>query len=207
MKYVSLHHHSTLSYGDGFGTPEQHVARAAELGMRAMALTEHGNCTSHVQLEKAAIKYGVKPIFGVEFYTGPVDMRETKNQRKWHLTVLAMNDMGYRNLMQLVTRSWSEGFYRWPTVTGPMLAEYSDGLIVLSGCADSKLACDLLGGKGRENGSARDARRTVEAFRDLLGDRYYLEVQQRTQHMVCRSKSALPCPSCCHRGCPLSSPE
>lgn len=177
MKGVSLHHHSTFSYMDGFGTPEHHAARSAELGMSAQALTEHGNVSSFVQHEKACNKHGIKPIFGLEAYTAPSNMRELKTTRKWHLTILAMNEVGLRNLMQLVTLSWKDGFYMWPTVMGEWLAEYNEGLIVTSGCADSKLACDLLGGKGREKGSVKDARRTMEAFRNLFGDRYYLETQ------------------------------
>jgi DNA polymerase-3 subunit alpha len=177
MKGVSLHHHSTFSYMDGFGTPEMHVARAADLGMSALALTEHGNVSSHVRLEKAALAHDIKPIFGLEAYTAPSNMREAKNMRKWHLTILAENQTGYRNLMRLVSRSWETGFYQWPTIHGEDLAEFNEGLIVLSGCADSKLACDLLGGKGREKGSVRDARRTMERFHDLLGDRFYLETQ------------------------------
>jgi Zierdtviridae DNA polymerase len=178
MKYVSLHHHSTHSYMDGFGTPAQHVARAVDLDMAALALTEHGNCSSHVALEQSAVDAGIKPIFGLEAYCAPVSMREDKNTRKWHLTILAATDVGYRNLMRLITRSWAEGFYQWPTISGPMLAEHNEGLIVLSGCADSKLACDLLGGKGRDKGDVRDAVDTAERFRELFGDRYYLEVQQ-----------------------------
>lgn len=178
MKYVSLHHHSTMSFLDGFGTPAEHVARAAELEMGALALTEHGNTASHVQLEKASKKHGIKPIYGLEAYTAPSNMREVKNQRKWHLTVLAADQEGYRNLNRLVTRSWDEGFYRWPTVSGEMLKDHHAGLIVTSGCADSKVACDLLGGKGREKGDEGDALKTIKRFRDMFGDRYYLEVQQ-----------------------------
>jgi DNA polymerase-3 subunit alpha len=178
MKGVSLHHHSTFSYMDGFGTPEDHVARAADLGMSAMALTEHGNVSSHVRLEKAALKHGIKPIFGLEAYCAAPTMRADKNTRKWHLTLLAMNERGYRNLMRLVTRSWESGFYMWPTIHGSDLAEFNEGLIVLSGCSDSKLNCDLLGGKGREKGSERDARRTMDTYKDILGDRFYLECQQ-----------------------------
>lgn len=177
MKWVPLHHHSTFSFMDGYRQPWDHVERAAELGYSAQTLTEHGNVSSHVPLEKAGKHFDVKPIFGMEAYTGPSNMRETGNTRKWHLTLLAMNDVGYQNLMRLATRSWAEGFYRWPTVTGPMLAEHNEGLIVLSGCADSKVACDLLGGKGAETGSARRALRTIEKFKALLGDRYYLECQ------------------------------
>lgn len=162
---------------DGYSTPYTHVNRVAELGMEALALTEHGNVSSHVQLEKHAIKAGVKPIFGCELYTAPSDMRETKNQRKWHLTAVASTQEGYRNLLRLVSRSWEEGFYRWPTVLGEMLVDHHEGIIFTSGCADSKIACDLLGGKGRERGDIADARRSIERFRDLLGDRFYLEVQ------------------------------
>jgi len=177
MRYASLHHHSTYSYGDGYGTPEQHVDRAVELEMSALALTEHGNVSSHVRLEKAAIKAGVKPIFGCELYTGGVGDKHTKY--KWHLTVLAEDQTGYANLMRLVSRGWEEGFYFEPTVSGEMLAEHSEGLIVLSGCTGSKMSTDLLGGKGRPEHRAElaEAERTARRFKALLGDRFYLEAQ------------------------------
>ena len=178
MKYVSLHHHTTYSYADGFGSPDAHFKRAADLGMSAMAVTEHGNVSSQVKASLAAEKYGLKPIHGLEAYTAPIDMRETKNTRKWHLTLLAMNEEGHFNLNQIVSRSWAEGFYRWPTVTGNILKDHHQGLIVLSGCADSMLACNLLGGKGIETGDERRARKVIERFKRLLGDRYYLETQQ-----------------------------
>jgi DNA polymerase-3 subunit alpha len=175
MKYVSLHHHSTYSYMDGFGLPAAHVERAAELGMNALALTEHGNVSSHVQLEKAAKTAGIKPIFGLEAYTalGP------KERRKFHLTLLAMNTLGYNNLMRIVSRSWAEGFYQWPTVSGQILADHNEGIICLSGCADSLLACSLLGGKTIEPEEASYARAeaTAAKFKGLFGDRYYLECQ------------------------------
>lgn len=175
MKFVSLHHHSTYSFMDGYGTPAQHVTRAAELEMGALALTEHGNVSSHPQLEKAAQKAGVKPIFGLEAYTA----LEEKSKRKFHLTLLASDQTGYANLMRIVSRSWAEGFYQWPTVSGKMLAEHHEGLIVLSGCSDSLLACSLLGGKTIEpqDASLARARRTAEKFKALLGDRFYLECQ------------------------------
>lgn len=178
MKYSSLHHHSTHSYGDGYGSPEKHVARAVELEMPALALTEHGNVSSHAQLEKAALKAGIKPIFGVELYTGGVD-EETRSKFKWHLTVLAESQVGYVNLLRLVSKGWADGFYYEPTVSGRMLAEHSEGLIVLSGCSGSKLVCDLLGGKGVPEHEAdfSAALQTSQRFQDLLGDRYYLEAQ------------------------------
>jgi DNA polymerase-3 subunit alpha len=175
MKYVSLHHHTTFSYMDGFGTPLAHFERAAELEMPAIAVTEHGNVTSHVQAEKASLKTGVKVIYGLEAYTALGD----KERRKFHLTILAMNETGYQNLMKITSRSYAEGFYQWPTVSGRMLAEHNEGLIVLSGCSDSLLACSLLGGKSiePEDASWERAVGVARRFKALLGDRYYLECQ------------------------------
>lgn len=178
MQYVSLHSHSTYSYMDGFGLPEQHVERVAELGMKALALTEHGNVSSHVKLEQAAEKHGIKAIFGLEAYTAASDMRETGNTRKWHQTLLAMDLHGYQNLMRMVTRSWNDDFYRWPTVLGQNFKDNNAGIIATSGCADSHLACTLLGGKGIEEGDYDAAVKVLKGYKRLLGDRYYLEVQR-----------------------------
>lgn len=182
MKWVSLHSHTTFSYGDGFGMPEEHVKRIAELGMGALALTEHGNTTSHVKLEQAALKHGIKPIFGLEGYLAP-----PQSMRKWHMTMLAADQEGYRNLTQLTTRSWKEGFYRWPTIHWDMIEQHHTGLIVTSGCADSHLACTLLGGKGIEKGDERAARQVMLRYRDLFGDRYYLEAQRFPQLDRCKA--------------------
>jgi DNA polymerase-3 subunit alpha len=149
--------------------------RAADLGIPAIAVTEHGNVSSHVQAEKAAKKTGVKVILGLEAYTALGD----KERRKFHLTLLAMDEAGYANLMRIVTRSWAEGFYQWPTVSGRMLADHNEGIIVLSGCSDSLLSCSLLGGKSIDvaDASWERAKRTALRFKELLGDRYYLECQ------------------------------
>lgn len=165
---------------DGYGLPSAHVARAADLGMSALALTEHGNVSSHVKLELAAKAAGIKPIFGLEAYTAPSDMREKKNRRKWHQTMLAMDQGGYQNLNTLVTQSWDEGFYQWPTIHWEMLRDHHEGLIVTSGCADGLVACALLGGKGIDPSDASPERalRVVRGYQRLLGDRYYLETQQ-----------------------------
>jgi len=178
MKYTSLHHHSTFSYQDGFALPEAHVRRAAELDMHALAMTEHGNVSSHVPLEKAANAQGIKPIFGCELYTGKIE-ESTRTQRKNHLTVLAADSEGYRNLLQVVSKGWAEGFYYEPTVSGATLAEYSRGLVVLSGCSGGLLATSLTGGKNiaPEDASYARAKRGAARFKRSLGDAYYLEVQ------------------------------
>jgi len=178
MRFVSLHHHSTFSYLDGYGLPEEHIARAAELGYTAMALTEHGNVSSHARLEESAERVGVKPIFGCELYTGYTD-EDRRTQRKNHLTVLAATQQGYRNLMSVVTRSWAEGFYYEPTTNSEMLKEHREGLIILSGCTGSLLATSLIGGKNikEEDASLELATKVAKGFRNAFGDAFYLEVQ------------------------------
>lgn len=195
MKFLSLHGHTLFSTGDGHGTPEAHVRRAKELGMKAIGVTEHGTVSSHAQLEKAALAEGIKPIFGCEFYVAP---EKTRTKNKFHQTVLALNENGYRQLSRLVSRSYSRtgegerGFYMKPTVHPDWLLDRSltSDLVVLSGCADSWLSCTLAGGRliGEtlteeqllENQESRflNAKALAEAFVDTYGDRYYLEVQR-----------------------------
>lgn len=183
MDFVSLHHHSTFSKGDGHSMPENHVKRAHELGMSAIGGTEHGNISSGVQYEIACDKYGLKFIPGVEAYGSPA-IRDKKYQRKTHQTILAINDEGYQNLNKIVTQSYRD-FYQYPTVTWESLKGHSDGLIVTSGCASSLTSCKLLGGKfygperkGYTDKQFESALRVVRAYRKVFGDRYYLEVQR-----------------------------
>jgi DNA polymerase-3 subunit alpha len=196
VKAVSLHHHSTFSFGDGYGTPAQHAARAAELGYTAMALTEHGNVSSHFQFEKAALKAGIRPIFGLEAYCGSV-LEENDERRlvqrggevgllparsafKNHLTLLATTARGYRNLNKIVTGSYRDYYYH-PTVSGGNLAANAADIVALSGCSGSLLACSLLGGKGspehNDDPDFESARRVITRFERLFGDRYFLEIQ------------------------------
>jgi DNA polymerase-3 subunit alpha len=146
--------------------------------MSALALTEHGNVASHVKLEIAASKTGVKPIYGCELYTGYID-EERRTQQKNHLTVLARDADGYRNLLRLVSRAGSDGFYYYPTADGQMLEEHKSGLVVLSGCQGSLLFTSLMGGKGIDpaDASYRRAKRVARQFKASLGDAYYIEVQ------------------------------
>src|SRR6516164_6493172 len=177
MTFASLHHHTTFSYGDGYALPEAHVRRASEIGLNAMAVTEHGNVSSHVQMEVAARKAGIHPLFGVELYTGQLGEKAT--QRKNHLTVLASTQTGYQNLLKLVTATFSEGFHYEPTADWQMVERHKDGLIVLSGCQGSALFTSLVGGKHipEDEASYARAKRLARAFKKHLGDAYYIEVQ------------------------------
>ncbi|AXH47201.1 DNA polymerase III alpha [Mycobacterium phage Cborch11] len=185
MEFVSFHTHSTFSYGDGFGSVEAHVQRVSSLGMSALALSEHGNVSSHVQLERECKKAGIKPIFGIEAYFAPVSEAK-RGQLKTHLTIFAMDEEGYHNLNKLVTKSYIDSYYK-PTVSWENLVKHNAGLAVLSGCADSLLSCTLLGGKflgprrdHRDEKSRRPmaGRRLVQRFADVFGDRFFLETQR-----------------------------
>lgn len=179
MKYVSLHHHTTFSFGDGFGLPKEHVEACANYGMTAQAVTEHGNCSSFVQHEKACNEFNIKAIFGLEGY-----IANPKERRKCHQTILASTQDGLQNLNRMVSQSWRD-FYRWPTIHLDTLEEFNEGLIILSGCADSLLSCTLLGGKyyGDKRDTYTDedyarAGRVIQWYKAIFGDRYYLECQR-----------------------------
>lgn len=183
MEFVSLHHHTTFSNGDGHGSPLEHAQRADELNMWALGFTEHGNNSSHAAAEQACNKYGIKPIFGIEAYGSPA-IRETKYKRKTHQTILAMDQDGYHSLNRLVTQSYKD-FYQFPTVSWENLKENNRGLIVTSGCASSLTSCKLLGGKffgeERDSYSENDFEamlKVIKMYKRVFGDRYYLEVQR-----------------------------
>lgn len=176
MKWVSLHSHTAMgSFKDGYGNPEDHVARAVELGMPALALTEHGRMTSHPRLEQSAKAAGIKPIYGLEAYFLPSSRMDQR--AKHHLTLLAENERGYQNLIALVSRSHAEGKHFLPTINEMMLSEHSDGVIALSGCLHGILACSVVGGKGMEPAPYKRSRNIVRQFAGIMGDRFYLEVQ------------------------------
>lgn len=178
MRFCSVHHHTTFSFGDGYQLPEIHVRRATEINMSAIGFTEHGNAMSHVKAEQACKKAGVKGLYGVEIYGGGVE-EEERTRKKNHLTVLAQNQKGYRSVLNLITRSWEEGFYQEPTVSLEMLAEERDGLVVLSGCQGSLLFTSLVGGKlvDPADASYKRALRVAQGFKATFGSNYYIEVQ------------------------------
>jgi DNA polymerase-3 subunit alpha len=133
---------------------------------------------SHVKFEQAAREEGIKPIFGIELYTGEIDP-DRRQQLKNHLTILARSAAGYQNILQLVTRSYMEGFYYEATVDGSMLTAHQKDLVVLSGCQSGLLFTSLLGGKGihpRDAGYRR-ALSVAQRFKRALHDNYFIEIQ------------------------------
>lgn len=187
MRWVSLHTHTTFSYGDGFGPVPTHVNRVHDLGMKAVAFTEHGHNSSHVQAEKACAKLdnAVKPIYGCELYVVPDDYEN--HRRKYHQIILAQDEEGYQNLNRIVSVANSPLFQydRFPTVPLHILWKYNKGLFITSGCADSLLSCTLLGGKNMgekrleySDEDFENSVRLVRQYQDYFGERYFLEVQR-----------------------------
>ena len=172
--FVDLHLHSTFSSLDGFGTPEQIVLRAKEIGRKSIALTDHGSVSGLVQLNKACKKNDIKPIYGCEFYMveSIPEMFENKQRNKFHITIIAENNEGYANLLKLSTESYNQGFYYRPTIDKKLLFEYNSGLIVLSGCWYGMMQEEL------KRGNIKDAQYIGDEFKNIFGDRYFLETQQ-----------------------------
>lgn len=140
MRFAHLHGHSTYSFLDGYGTPQQIVNRTIELGHTSMCMTDHGNIYGHVPFNKLMLKAGLKPIFGCEFYVvDDATKREKYNTLLGvegfpHVTIIAKTQKGYENLLSLVSIASSEGFYYKARTDWQTIAKYQEGIIVLSGC-------------------------------------------------------------------------
>jgi DNA polymerase-3 subunit alpha len=172
--FVHLHGHSTFSLLDGACRVKGLVRIAAEQGAGALALTDHGNLFGAIEFYNACRKEGVKPILGFEAYVAP---RSHKDREKnpvagWHLTLLARNEAGWKNLIKLSSAGYLDGFYYVPRVDRELLARHAEGLVVLSGCLSSEVSHWLRQG---DMGRAREA---AAFYRDVFGDDYYLEVQR-----------------------------
>jgi DNA polymerase-3 subunit alpha len=173
--FVHLHLHTEYSLLDGACRLDELVEEGARLGMKAMAITDHGNMFGAVAFHDACRHGGLKPILGCEVYVAPGSRFERQAQSASdaydHFTLLATNDAGYHNLVKLVSAGYLEGFYHRPRIDKDLLAKHSEGLVGLSGCLSGEVAGHVLAG-------AEDAAlATVGLFSEILGkDRFYLEV-------------------------------
>jgi DNA polymerase-3 subunit alpha len=173
--FVHLHCHTEFSLLDGAIRPEELVKKAASLGMPAVAMTDHGNLYGAVSFYQAAEKAGVKPIVGCEVYVAPGSMLDknasSARDASFHLTLLAADDTGYRNLVKLVTAAHLEGFYYKPRIDKDLLSKYSEGIIGLSGCLKGEVNMALT------VGDRATALKKAAAYRDILGrDRFFIEL-------------------------------
>lgn len=176
MSFVGLHIHSDYSMLDGASQLNDLVTRAVELGMPAIALTDHGVMYGAVGLLKACKGKDVKPIIGNEMYVINGDITLQERRPRYHQVVLAKNTQGYRNLVKLTTISslqgvQGKGIFSRPCINKDLLEQYHEGLIVTSACLGGEVPQAIMQGR------LDVARRVAQWYKDLFGEDYYLEIQ------------------------------
>ena len=172
MPFTHLHVHSEYSLLDGLCHLKDMPHKARELGMDALAITDHGALYGAIQFYLACKDAGVKPILGVEAYVAPGHhaSKTTADRDPSHLGLLAKNEAGWRNLIRLTTKAYVDGFYYKPRVDHELLAAHSEGLVALSGCLNAEVPKLILAG------NIEEARATARWYKDTFGD-YFLELQ------------------------------
>jgi DNA polymerase-3 subunit alpha len=185
--FVHLHNHTEFSLLDGASRVESMVKRAKEYGMPAVAITDHGNMCGVVDFYKQAQKYGIKPVIGCEVYVAPRSRFEksaVEGESYYHLVLLAENNEGYRNLIELVSRAHTEGFYYKPRIDRDLLKSYNKGLIGMSACLAGEIPSYLL---------KKDFAAAEELAREYLAifgkDNFFLELQD---HGIAEQKAVNP---------------
>ncbi|MBF2046540.1 MAG: DNA polymerase III subunit alpha [Leptolyngbya sp. IPPAS B-1204] len=176
MSFVGLHIHSDYSLLDGASQLPQLIDRAVELGMPAIALTDHGVMYGAIELLKVCEAKGVKPIIGNEMYIINGDITKQERRPRYHQIVLAKNTQGYKNLVKLTTISHlqgvqGKGIFSRPCINKELIEQYHDGLIVTSGCLAGEVPQAIMQGK------PEIARRVAQWYKDLFGEDYYIELQ------------------------------
>ncbi len=178
--FVHLHCHSHYSMLDGASTIDKLVNRAKDHGMNALALTDHGNLHGALEFYRKAKKAGINPIVGYEAYVAPGDRRSRESaslkDSSYHLTLLAKDKIGFRNLVKMASSAYLEGFYRKPRIDRELLADHHEGIICLSGCVSGELSRLLLKNQGTEDAMS-EALDLARWFHNVFGDRYFIEIQ------------------------------
>lgn len=179
MQSCELHLHTYYSMLDGLNSPAEYMKRANEIGMTHLAITDHGVLSGHRDFQRSAKEAGITPILGCEMYISATDRfdRRAKAKREDgtnvynHLIVLAQDETGLNNLNKLSEIGWTEGFYQKPRIDMEVLEEYSDGLVVLSGCLSGLIA------KAVDAGNKELASHYTTEFKRIFGERFFIEVQ------------------------------
>lgn len=188
-QFVHLHVHTQYSLLDGAVRISDLMAKVKDLGMSAVAMTDHGNMYGAVDFQKAAKKKGIKPIIGCEMYITLEPYQESRDPKSYHLTVLAQNHIGYKNLMLLNSYAWLYGLHQRtniPRIDFDLLSQHFEGLIILSGDLGGEINQQIL------RGDRDAARATAIRYRDLLGpDHYYLEVMDNALEEQARCNAVL----------------
>lgn len=197
MTYTNLHTHTIYSLLDGHGKIDAYMQRAVMLGMTHLAITDHGNISGWLDFYESALANGITPILGSEMYQARKSRFDRDDEERaggandeiaqagpYHLTVLARNNTGYNNLIKLSSQAYLEGFYVKPRMDYELLEEYSDGLIVLSGCLNGAVAQSLL------LDDYESARSHATHMQDILGkDHFFLEIHD---HGIPEQRQIIP---------------
>lgn len=186
-KFVHLHVHTEYSLLDGLSKIKKLIAHIKEQGMDSVAITDHGVMYGAIEFYKAATNEGIKPIIGMEGYLSNINHTlriERSKMKNWHVTLLAKNNDGYKNLMKLTSIAHTEGFYYRPRFDFETLAKYSKGLICLSGCGASELADSL------HTKDYKKAKLIVDKYVNVFGDDYYLEIQRHEYDKFAKETTA-----------------
>jgi len=177
LNFTHLHVHSFYSLMDGLNSPAELVKAAKEAGQTAIAITDHGTLSSHREMQIACKDQGIKPILGVEAYISPTDRfdRSSKTDKSIqaynHIILLAKNKKGLENINTLQELAWNEGFYHKPRIDREILNDYSEGVIVLSGCLNGLIS------KAIDKGNMEEAELLLKGFKQTFGQDFYVEVQ------------------------------
>ncbi len=186
MSFVHLHTHTEYSLLDGASVIEDLVIRCKELGMDALAITDHGVMYGAVEFYKAAHKHGIKPIIGCEVYVAPrsrFDKAGKADKEYAHLVLLAKNTVGYENLIKLVSLAYTEGYYYKPRIDYDLLERHSEGLVCLSACLAGDIPQYLL------NGNFEEAKNLASRLKNMFPGDFYIEIQD---HNIPEQRQVLP---------------
>ena len=175
--FVHLHCHSHYSLLDGANRIPELVSRVKELGMNAVALTDHGNLYGAIELYRECTAAGIKPIIGYEAYVAPGrrqdrDSKGNSGEASYHLTLLARNETGFKNLIQMASSAFLDGFYYKPRIDRHLLADHAEGLICLSGCLASEFMTHLI------KDEVGQAAKLADWYRGIFHDNFYIEIQR-----------------------------
>ncbi|HBH84387.1 MAG: DNA polymerase III subunit alpha [Bacteroidetes bacterium GWE2_41_25] len=187
--FAHLHVHTQYSILDGASSIPLLIERVKNLGMEAVAITDHGNMFGVKEFHNIAVKKGIKPIIGCEIYVAKRSIREinVKEDRSGdHLILLAKNLTGYKNLIKLVSTAWIKGFYYKPRIDKELLAKYKEGLIASSACLAGEIQDEIL------NGTLSGAEAVLQGYLDIFGDDFYLEIQRHETYNPDADRSAFP---------------
>ncbi|MGB0650757.1 MAG: DNA polymerase III subunit alpha [Rhodothermales bacterium] len=171
MDFCHLHCHTQYSLLDGAARIKRLMAKAEEMEMPAVAITDHGNLFGVPEFYTTAKKAGIKPIIGCEFYVTASGMGDKSDRVRYHQVLLAKNDVGYRNLIKLSSLSYTDGYYYKPRIDQETLKAHAEGLIATTCCLQGEVLQTILK-KGEE-----EARKVFESYLDIFGDDYYIEIQ------------------------------